>query len=127
MIGPFGGLQLTPDGGREAEGRNLLAQYLAQRPAGADEVTKTWVDLARYYSLAWNIQWSVEEGRFTLTMPEEPRKLGIVPSEPDYAIIFATGNIVEVCKASDYLEHVQELSRNLRKLVVMARDELESR
>ena len=78
-IGPFGGVQIHPDGGRGASTKRRLLTQLKRVPANADEVADDLIAAARFLATSWAIPIQVDAGRFSLTLPEDARKLRVVP------------------------------------------------
>jgi hypothetical protein len=71
------------------------------------------LDYARYAATSWRLTISVEASRRALYLPEEARKLGLVPSGGELAAVFAAGEILEVWTVPDWIAHLRSTGRNV--------------
>lgn len=85
------------------------------------------MDLARFLATAWSIPVFVEKNRYTMTLPDPARRLGVLPNAGDKAVVFATGEVLEVWPATDWVEYVRELSGNLAAIADAGMDSLRLR
>jgi hypothetical protein len=69
----------------------------------------------------------LDQGRYEFTLPEAARKLEIAPSRGDKAVVFATGEILEVWHVREWLEHVRAISGRLDELGERAIEAMEDR
>jgi hypothetical protein len=125
-LGPFGGIQICPDG-RGVEIKRKISTRLKNVPADADEVAEEWVSAARFLATSWKIAINVEaNGRFSLTLPEDARKLEVVPSAGQAAVTFAVGQIVEVWRHDRWVELNQRTSQKFNRLAEAIQEELDA-
>jgi hypothetical protein len=127
-IGAYGGLQIAPGGGRAADMRRAIAARLRAEPAAAEDVAAEYVDSVRFYATSWAIAIYFEEkaNRFRFTLPRDARELRIVPTGGEMAAVFATGGILEVWPANDWIAHVRSVSARLREIAARALDAIRS-
>jgi len=118
-ISHLGGLRFSPESARDATVRKELAARLEQSPARSEEAAAAWMDLVRFMATAWPVTIQVERKseRISISLPAEARKLGIVPSAGETAVVFASGEIIEVHKAVDWLKHSQAVGGRLQDLL----------
>jgi hypothetical protein len=119
---------LAPEEGQKPAFEKISAS-LTIAPPTEDEVSSPKVELARYLATTWTIRCTFEAkgNRFTLVLPKEPRDLGILPSENNFAVIFNTGHILEIWSAPAWVQHIVQISSNLSDLTNLALDAVDSR
>ena len=125
----FGGMQISPDGGRFGEARRSLVEKLLENPAKAGEAGADWLNLARYFATSWPVTFQMERkpSRITINLPAEARKLGIVPKAGEIAVVFATGEILEICGASEWVKLNNTMSEKLNEILERAENQLSER
>jgi hypothetical protein len=124
MVGARGGMticSLSLLGTRSKLIKKLSPQQLRRNTAGSE-----LLDYARYAATSWSLTLSVEASRRALYLPEEARKLRLVPSGGELAAVFAAGEILEVWTAPDWIAHLRAVGRNVGRLEETALRELHS-
>jgi len=128
ILGHLGQLQIVthppvPDLAKELQTR------LAEAHATTDEVAVPWVDFARFAGTAWKVSctFDVKEKRFTIVLPSDTRKLGITPAAGEHAVVFAIGEIVEIWKAENWVQHIRKIRSTLPTIVENSWDALQDR
>lgn len=101
--------------------KKLSPQQFRRNAAGSE-----LSDYARYASTSWSLTLSVEANRRALYLPEEARKLRLVPSGGELAAVFAAGEILEVWTVPDWIAHLRAVGRNVGRLEETALRELHS-
>lgn len=82
----------------------------------AEETPHEVTEYLRFSATRWEVTLLREQSRYSLTLPEEPRKLDLVPSTGGRAAIFVAGEIMELWRAEKWLDHVRELASDLDRL-----------
>lgn len=100
-----GGLSLVPAVLDELHGR--LAAALRDRRLTLDEAAKGFGDVVRFAASSWPV--SIDR-QLRLTLPEDARKLGLVPGAAQRAVVFASGDVLEVWPADAWRERVSRLT-----------------
>jgi hypothetical protein len=120
-----GGIQIEPANDRES----LRGRYIAaiEGVPSATESDGTWIDAARLPSTSWRLTVYVETSRLTVTMPEPLRRLNEVPGTDGTVVVFAFGNIWEICDAPTWRRYVQQLAGGRTALIGRAITDLEGR
>ena len=78
-------------------------------------------------TVAANVQLRSKNKRFTIVLPKEARDLGLAPSAGSTAVIFAAGGLLEIWRASSWLEHIHKAHAELPTIIEAAADEIERR
>jgi len=123
-VGVRGGIQVYP---RTAlsDRSNLLTRLslkqLRRTAAGSD-----LLDYARYSSTSWHLTIAVESSRYALYLPEEARKLRLVPTNGERAVVFAAGEILEVWTTADWIGHLRRVGAKIDYLEQTVLRELQS-
>lgn len=124
-IGASGGVAITPP-----HEMNLLRRSLETRVAGrtatiSDSGT-AWLGLTRYLAASWPIPIQAEQSRFSLTLPEDARKLGLAPLGGEHAVVFVANGIIEVWRADRWCEFMRQTTSSFEKMKLAAFEELSS-
>jgi hypothetical protein len=129
VVGALGGVQILPQNGLFGRAQDLLSTALSDKDNAAqvDESGDRWARLARFIATCWPITIGVEANRFSFTIPEDIRKLELVPSYGGQSVVFAAGEILEVWRASDWLQRSRRSGSRLRVLFEQATEELKLR
>jgi len=129
LIGPIGGMQIVPMESNLAKTRGRFQSKLNIVPAKIEETVSALVDATRYLATAWHVSFSYDpaRSRYTLVLPEEARLLGIVPKEGEGAVIFATGEILEIWPATAWVGHVRKIGLEIPKYIDQALTDLDDR
>jgi hypothetical protein len=120
--GARGGLALSPV--RAIPGHEDIVNALLRRPLTVQQASSALADYARFTAATWPVTVSRERSRFSLTLPEEARKLRLAPSPAEFAVVFASGEILEIWPASDWVVHIREAARSLARLRERAREQV---
>ena len=128
QTGPEGELQILqniPHG----ELLSGISKSLAQVAADASEASASWLRFARVIATQWPLTCSYDRKnkRFTIVLPKEARDLGLAPSAGSTAVIFAAGGLLEIWRASTWLEHIHKAHAELPTIIEAAADEIERR
>jgi len=100
----------------------LLEKRAKIRSAISDEsITRSGagtdtLDYARYDAGSWPVTIQKESTRHTVYLPEEARKLGLVPEAGQLAVVFGAGEILEIWGATDWVENLRIVAANLGRL-----------
>lgn len=126
--GPHGQLQFAQRV-PEYEFREKLAAELSQRPARVDEAATEWVQFARYAAMWWPVTliFDAEPQRFAITLPKEARDLRLTPKAGEIALIFGTGNILEIWNEQSWETHSQIVARDPAAFAARAAAAMEDR
>ncbi len=74
------------------------------------------VDYARYAATTWKLRLRRETTRYSFTLPEEARALGVAPSAKQDAAVFAARGLLEVWPAKEWVNYVRGLAVDLDQL-----------
>ncbi len=124
-ISGAGGVVIEPSHDFKTIRRSFEARMPARALRASDTGT-SWLRLARYVAAAWPIQIGVEESRFSLTLPEEARKLGIAPQGGELAVLFAYDAILEIWRIEQWCEYTRQTTASLEQIKSAAFEELSS-
>ncbi len=97
------------------------------RKAGALDGGAVWVRYSRFLASSWPLTIRAEKSRFSFTLPEDPRKLGLVPEANERAVVFGLGGLLEIWKADEWLKHVRSVAPEIEALHHRALEELAER
>lgn len=123
MVGPYGGLLLSP---RDlVEEHNEALRHLRGALVRRKEVASSRAEYARLLATTWEIPISRESGRYSFVLPEEPRKLRIVPSEGEIVAVFGCGEILEAWPADAWIAHVRSLFARSQSLLEDIRETID--
>jgi DNA-binding transcriptional regulator/RsmH inhibitor MraZ len=100
-----GGVSLVPAARDELHGR--LATSLSERRLTLDEVAVELGDVVRFAATSWPV--SIDQ-QLRLTLPEDARKLRLLPGAGQRAAVFASGDVLEVWPADAWRRHVSALA-----------------
>ncbi len=115
FVGPVGGVVLANEKRLEALSK-LVQGHVKSRQVRVADAGTSWVALGRYLATSWTVTIGVESNRFTLTLPEEARKLGLAPSAGQVAVVFALDGLLEVWPANAWLAHVRSSAESIDEL-----------
>ncbi len=124
--GAAGGVCIQPAKAIDATRRSLTT-HLDRRASTPTDDASGWVALARFLATSWDVPIAIEPGRFSLTLPEGARKLGLVPAKGQVAVVFAVAGIVEVWPAGEWVQHVRQSAASIDDLREAAFEELTDR
>jgi hypothetical protein len=122
-VGAVGGIRIVPATLVEPTRRSLEAR-ISGKVASPRDGGSAWLALARYLATTWVVPVAIEESRFTLTLPEDVRKLGLAPNQGEVAIAFAVTDILEIWRAESWCEHVRESASSIDDLKINALEAL---
>lgn len=97
--GPAGGITITS--------REHIDEVLKLGPATLElrhARTRAGVH-GRFLSMCWPISFSLENDRYTITLPEGARKFQLVPEKEGLVVAYISGAIFEVWKLTQWNEH----------------------
>jgi hypothetical protein len=123
--GAAGGMQLVPLGVHESDVRRLTDAF--EPLPEASESGEQWVDLARLLATAWKISICIEANRFSLTLPEPPRRALQLPQSGGTTVVFGFGEILEIWDALKWHEHVRSLAKQKGAVISQATEALGDR
>lgn len=128
FIGPHKQLQLSPKLPGEDVAK-ILRESLIRMGTLAQDSRTQWLRFARFRASSWNISCAFEEAssRFTITFPKELRELGIPALDGQEVCVFGMSNTLEVWSAEKWLEHVQQTSKEIRKVMDASVEQLQER
>jgi hypothetical protein len=112
-VGSKGGLVIAPEGVLKNHEKVLTHISKVLSP---EETPHEVTEYLRFSATRWEVTLLREQSRYSLTLPEEPRKLDLVPSTGSRAAIFVAGEIMELWRAEKWLDHVRELASDLDRL-----------
>lgn len=126
MIGPVGGLILSPMEGEVIQIKNVVEKTLYDHPPTFNDAGSERLKLARLAAGIWLVKFSFESSqKFTLTLFAEMREIGIFPETEKYLVIFPTGGIIEVWPANEWRMHQCKLMKEVSNILAAARDEID--
>ena len=113
----------------ESQFSQELAATLTRDGARVGEATTRLAEFTRYAATQWNIVIARETARkrVTLVIPKEPRDLGIAPAAGTSAVLFVTGQLVELWKAQDWVSHIRLIRERMDEFVQGASEEMADR
>ena len=114
-LGPAGGVVIVP-ATLVASSRRSLDSLISDRVSVPWEVSGPRFELARYFAHTWDLSVQVDQSRFTLTVPEDVRKLGRAPSGGELAVVFAIGDILEIWRADAWCDHIRQVANSFNEL-----------
>ena len=116
-VSPVGGLILSPKEGEIAEIEKLIHETLGRQPPTLHDVSSERMKLARFVASMWQLRLSCESRtKYSLTLPEATRNLGIFPETEKYVVVFPTGGVIEVWPAGEWKVHLREIAQGLSDL-----------
>lgn len=124
--GSVGGVQLRPLRDHEEEVRRFREALGGTLPA-AVESGRNWLDAARLLATAWRMPISVEKTRISLTLPEPPRREGLLPQAGGRVVLFGFGEILEIWDAVHWRDHVRALAKHREAAISETIENLEQR
>jgi hypothetical protein len=125
-VGPVGGLVLSPREGEIIKIEKLVHETLQKHPATLHDVNSERMKLARFVASTWQVRLSCESRtKYSLTLPEATRNLGIFPEKEKYLVVFPTGGVIEIWPASEWRDHQREIAQVLSSLTESAFEEVE--
>jgi hypothetical protein len=113
-LGSKGGLVIAPEG--VLKNHEKVLARISKVHFSPEETPHEVTEYLRFSATRWEVTLLREQSRYSLTLPEEPRKLDLVPSTGSRAAIFVAGEIIELWKAEKWLDHVRELGSDLDRL-----------
>ena len=122
MIGSHACLVVAPSG--VPKGHAQAVERLRRQRFTFDEAVPQQIEYARYAATSWTVSLLRESSRYTITLPEDPRKLGIVPSTGQNAVVFALSEILEIWHADRWMAHVQSTAKNIESIRAAALENL---
>lgn len=105
------GVGLVPPDRDELRGR--LDDVLTERRLKPDDAATRLGDLVRWAATSWPVS---IDSQLRLTLPEDARKLGLLPQAGQRAAVFAAGDVVEIWPAEAWRRTMADLSRVLPRL-----------
>ena len=121
MVGVSGGMVIWPLALLAARTRltaDLSAKQFSRNAAGSK-----LLDYARYAATSWPLTIS---SNYAFYLPDEARKLGLVPNSGERAVVFAAGDILEVWTAPDWVAHLRRVGNQIGRLEESILQELRS-
>lgn len=112
-----GGVSLVPAVRDELHGR--LAAALSTRRLALDEAAMELGDVVRFAASSWPV--SIDR-QLRLTLPEDARKLGLVPGAGQHAAVFASGDVLEIWPAAAWKEHMSALTSTRPRFITDIED-----
>jgi DNA-binding transcriptional regulator/RsmH inhibitor MraZ len=125
MLGPVGGVQLTPLAMHQEDVRRLT-EAITNAPRPSDS-TEKWMDVARFLATAWPMPINIEANRITITLPEPTRRAQQLPQVGGAVVVFGFGEILEIWDALKWHEHVRATARRKDAAISEAREDLGQR
>ena len=100
------------------------ASVLEAYPLGLSEGLGHRADYARYAADIWRItiSWEKDLSRVSLTIPEDPRKVGHLPPDGPVAV-FLTREMIEIWSVESWRKLVDGLAKDPETLAVRAQEE----
>ena len=89
-----------------------LNRHLAMTPPLPEEAGAAWLPFVRSMATHWPCRLGSEAGRYTLTLPEEARLLGVAPAAEEAAVVFGLGDLLEIWRRDDWVAHVRGAARD---------------
>lgn len=125
-VGAHGGLVLQPE---EATRRySAFMEELRARRITAEEASTRWINYIRFLAGSWPIHIAAERHkdsfRYNIHLPEGARTLGLLPSHPNPAVVFACQDLLEIWPGDAWVENGRKIAENARKERHAADEEL---
>lgn len=114
-LGAAGGIAIIPKGVLQPSLRSV-EPYLTSVSATPWESGSDMLRLVRYLASMQAVSIGVEQTRFSLTIPEAVRKLGVAPDSGQAAVVFAMGSVLEVWRADAWSEHIRQAAGSFNAL-----------
>lgn len=111
-VGAAGGAQIATEDCWKSQFR-AVAGRLKGKPARGPDAGAPWMNYVRFLASTWPLAIRAEESRFSITLPEEPRKLALLPGANERAVVFAIGAVLELWKADEWLQRARSVAGNL--------------
>jgi hypothetical protein len=122
IVGNEGGIRIAPSFEVLRRIQDSLKDPLTVK---IDETTGPAIAaLARYYDSVWDMKFGFEPSRFSLSLPEELRDIGLLPSHPQKAVVWSHGSILEIWKEVDWVIYLQKIGSNINEYLKLANHEL---
>lgn len=104
LAGSWGGLSLEdPERVRLALSRLEAANLTGRDAAGVT------ADYARFLALRWPVELRLDEDRrYSINLPEDARKAGLVPSAPGAVAVLVIGEILEIWDVAEWRRRPRE-------------------
>lgn len=80
--------------------------------------------LARYYENVWEMNFGFEPNRFTLPFPDDLRDLGLLPSHPEFAVLWSRHSFLEIWTETNWIAHIQKTGTSIDEFLKLGRQEL---
>jgi hypothetical protein len=110
LPGPAGGMQIQPLGAHDDEVRRIT-DALGGVPPSFSDADQKWMDTSRLLATVWALTIRFESTRFSLTVPEPPRRAQILPQPGGMVVVFGFGEILEIWDAAKWHEHVRAVAK----------------
>src|SRR5438270_5708109 len=109
-----GGIQVWPSGGAFETAQSLTASGLNAIDRLHEEPDSEILRLTRLFSIFWNatVHYEPSSVRFAITIPEEVRKIGLLPDEGTLAF-FAKKDLLEIWPSDAFISHVRSTKADL--------------
>lgn len=79
---------------------------LAKRPLEINESSGRFADVVRYAAMSWPL---TLDDQLRLTLPEDARKLGMLPGAGEQVVVFASGEVLELWSVEAWLRRVGDV------------------
>lgn len=117
MLGPRVGVQVTPEWGELADNRRAILDQLKETRPEIDEAGTAEVALKGFLTESWSLAIVKEEGRFTITIPEEVRAIGHLPHRGGEVYVYGDGGVLVIAEAAEWIQHQRRVSGDIRELL----------
>ena len=122
MIGVRGGVAIYPTALLRT--KSDLAAALSRKPPEAAAAGSQVLDFVRYSATSWELTISVEPTRYIFYLPEDARTLGLVPQPGEVAIVFSSGDILEVWTPTDWIAYLRRMGESIARIERAVLDKL---
>ena len=125
LPGPAGGLRIWPPA--ILKRMEEATAVLANRDSESLRDDERALDYLRFHAAGFDMTFSFEPSvpRFTLAIPEDAWKLGLLPKGGGCIVVCALADLLELWPADDWRSHIRELARHRSDLYQRTLDVLD--
>jgi hypothetical protein len=123
---PRGGVQVRRESPMPLDELALVAASLKQKPAQLHEWNATWLDLLTAFPSA-EVEFTQAPNRYSVVLPRNFRKAGLLPEVGENAAIVISGEIFEIWDSRRWIEWLQKTHSRLAIVAAQAAEQIEER
>ncbi|MCA1560363.1 MAG: hypothetical protein LC804_08895 [Acidobacteria bacterium] len=119
-------MQILPLAAHEDEVRRMT-EALAGTPPSFSEADQKWMDASRLVATVWGLTIRLEASRFSITVPEPPRRAQLLPQSGGTVVVFGFGEILGIWDAAKWHEYIRAVARRKTAAISEALEDIERR